>query len=77
MGHNGPANINGNGFMPSNREYDELSANINAIYSIIGTIHVFHALTLAVARGICLDPRLPGRGFKLIPRDTANINAVK
>ena len=31
----------------------------------------FHALTFAVARGSCLNPRPPGRGFKLLPRDTA------
>ena len=41
----------------------------------IENIHVFLALTFAVARGSCLNPRPPGRGFKLLPRDTANVNA--
>ena len=30
-----------------------------------------------VAREICLNPRPRGRGFKLLPRDTANVNALK
>ena len=37
---------------------------------------LFNALTfVAVARGSCLNPRPPGRGFKPLPRDTANVNA--
>ena len=42
-----------------------------------GTMHVFHALTYAVARGSCLIPKALGRGFKLLPRNTANVNALK
>ena len=38
---------------------------------------VFYGLTFAVARGSSLNPRPPGRGFKLLPRDTANVNALK
>ena len=37
----------------------------------------FHALTFAVAQGSCLSPRLQGRGFILLPRDMANVNALK
>ena len=37
----------------------------------------FHALTFSMARGSCLNPRPPGRGFKMLPRDTANVNALK
>ena len=37
----------------------------------------FHTLTFAVAQGSCLNPKLSGRGFKLFPRDTANVNALK
>ena len=44
---------------------------------IIGIIHFFHALTLAMARGSCLNPRPPGRVFKLLSRDAANVNALK
>ena len=38
---------------------------------------LFHALTFAVARGSCLNPRPPDRGFKLLVGDTANVNAWK
>ena len=37
----------------------------------------FHALTFAVARGSCLNPWPSGQGFKLLRRDTANVNALK
>ena len=37
----------------------------------------FHALTFDVAKGRCLKPWLPGQGFKLLPRDTANLNVKK
>ena len=37
----------------------------------------FHALTFAVAQGSCFNPRPPGRGFKLLQRDKANVNAPK
>ena len=37
----------------------------------------FHALTFAVVRGSCFNPRPPSRGFKLLLRDTANVNALK
>ena len=37
----------------------------------------FHALIFAVARRSCLKPRPAGRGFKLLPRDPANVNALK
>ena len=37
----------------------------------------FHALTFAVAQGSCLNPRPPGCGFKMLLRDTANVNALK
>ena len=32
----------------------------------------FRAITFAVARGSCSNLRPSGRGFKLLPRDTAN-----
>ena len=43
----------------------------------IGIIQCFYALTFAVTRGSCLNPRPLGRGFKLLPRDTAIVNALK
>ena len=48
------------------------------LYTLLeGSYMFFHALTFAVARGSCLNPRPPGRGFKLLPRDTVNVNALK
>ena len=45
---------------------------------VIGIAHVFfHAVTFADARGSCLNMRSTGRGFKLLPRDMANTNALK
>ena len=37
----------------------------------------FHALTFAGSRGSCLNMRPLGRMFKLLPRDPANVNALK
>ena len=36
-----------------------------------------HYLTFAVDQGSCLNPRPPGRGFKLLSRATVNVNALK
>ena len=36
-----------------------------------------NALKFAVAKGSCLNPMPPGRRFKLLPRDTENVNALK
>ena len=38
---------------------------------------VFHALTFAGSRGSCLNTRPPGRVFKYLPRDPANVIAMK
>ena len=44
----------------------------------MGIIYVFyHALTFAVARGSCFNPRPLDREFKLLPRDTASAKALK
>ena len=37
----------------------------------------FHALTFAGSRGSCLNMSPPGRMFKLLPSDPANVNALK
>ena len=37
----------------------------------------FHALTFAGSRGSFLNMRLQGRMFKRVPRDLANVNAIK
>ena len=37
----------------------------------------FHAFTFAGSRGSCLDTRPQGRVFKRLPRDPANVNAMK
>ena len=36
-----------------------------------------HALTFEVAVGMCLKPWPPGQGFKLLLRETANLNVIK
>ena len=36
----------------------------------------FHALTFAGSRGSCLNTRLQGGVFKLLPKDPANVNAL-
>ena len=46
-------------------------------YSNIGIIHIFHASLFAGSRGSCLNSRPLGRGFKHIPRDPANVTAMK
>ena len=53
-----------------------------ATYSVLVVIFVcfcdffFHVLTFAVARASCSSPRPQDRGFKLLPRDMANVNAI-
>ena len=37
----------------------------------------FHAFTFAGSRGNCLNMRQQGRVFKRLPREPANINAMK
>ena len=37
----------------------------------------FHALTFAGSRGSCLNSRPRCREFKHLPRDQANVNAMK
>ena len=37
----------------------------------------FHALTFAGSRGSCLNRRPQGRVFKRLPRELANVNAMK
>ena len=37
----------------------------------------FHALTFVGPRGSCLNTRPQGRVFKRLPRDPANVNAMK
>ena len=37
----------------------------------------FHALTFAGSRGSCLNMRPQGQVFKDLPRDPANVNAMK
>ena len=41
------------------------------------TCFYMHYLIFAVAQGSCLNPRPPGRGFKMLPRATVNVNALK
>ena len=46
--------------------------------SNVGFIHVFfHSLTFAGFRGSCLNKRPQGRVLKHLPRDPANVNAMK
>ena len=43
----------------------------------IGITYGFHALTFAGSRGSCLNTRPLGRVFKYLPRDPANVIAMK
>ena len=49
---------------------------INKVFVIIN-IGIIHAFTFAVARGSFINPRPPGQWLKLLPRSTANVNALK
>ena len=54
-----------------------LALSVTNNVRIWGSYMFFHALTFAGSQGSCLNMRPLGRMFKLLPKDPANVNALK